>query len=232
MKVFDELKKVIPTISIGILTADMMNLSSQLELIESAGVRLLHFDVMDGRFWPKITVGPFFVRGIKTTMLKDVHLLVEQPENHIEDFVEAGADMIIFAVESCGDIAGTLRRINQMKNANEPARGILKGVSLNPSTSVDVICPVIDDVDIVLLLAVSPDAAGQNFISQLPDKITALRNIKEDVLIFVDGAVKKNNIAEVAAMGPDVIITGSAVFDGKAPKDNARFMLEAVGKKL
>jgi ribulose-phosphate 3-epimerase len=118
-----------------------------------------------------------------------------------------------------------------MKNANEPARGILRGVSLKPSTPVDVICPVIDDVDIVLLLAVSPDVAGQNFISQLPDKITELRNIKEDVLIFVDGAVKKNNIAEVAATGPDVIITGSAVFDGKAPKDNARFMLEAVGKK-
>ena len=232
MKVFDELKEVIPTISVGILTADMMNFSSQLELIESTGVRLLHFDIMDGRFWPKITVGPSFVRGIKTTMFKDVHLLVEQPENHIEDFVEAGADMITFAVESCGDIARTLHRISQMKNANEPARGILRGVSLNPSTPVNVICPVIDDVDIVLLLAVSPDAAGQNFISQLPDKITELRNIKEDVLIFVDGAVKKNNIAEVAATGPDVIITGSAVFDGKAPKDNARFMLEAVEKKL
>jgi ribulose-phosphate 3-epimerase len=232
MKVLDELKKVIPTISVGILTADMMNLSSQLELIESAGVRLLHFDIMDGRFWPKITVGPSFVRGIKTTMLKDVHLLVEQPENHIEDFVEAGADMITFAVESCGDIARTLRRISQMKNANEPARGILRGVSLNPSTPVDVICPVIDDVDIVLLLAVSPDASGQNFISQLPDKMTELRNIKEDVLIFVDGAVKKNNIAEIAATGPNVIIAGSAVFDGKAPKDNARFLLEVVGKEL
>jgi ribulose-phosphate 3-epimerase len=232
MEVFDELKGITPTISVGILTADVMNLGSELELIESAGVRLLHFDIMDDRFWTKITVGPSFVEGIKTTMLKDVHLLVEQPENHIEDFVKAGADMITFAVESCGDIARTLRRIGQMQNANNSGRGILKGLSLNPSTSLDVIVPVINDVDIVLLLVVGPDTGSQNFMSELPGRIAELKRIRKDVLIFVDGAVKKDNITEVAAMGPDVIITGSAVFDGKNPKENAKFMLEAVGKKL
>ena len=228
MKILDELKTVTPTVSVGVLTADMMNLASELELIESAGIKLLHYDVMDGKFWPKITIGPSLVQGLKTSMLKDVHLLIDKPENHIEDFAKAGADIIIFAIESCGDIARTLRRIGQMKNANDPDRGILKGISLNPATPIDVITPVIDDVDIVLLLAVGPDTGSQNFISELPGRIAEVKKIKKDVLIFIDGAVKKNNIAEVAAMGPDVVITGSAVFDGNAPKENAKFMLEAM----
>ena len=232
MKVLDELKTVIPTISVGVLTADIMNLGSELGLIENAGVKLLHFDVMDGRFWPKITIGPSFVKGLKTPMLRDVHLLIEEPENYIEAFAEAGADMITFAVESCGDIAATLKTTGRMKNANDPDRGILKGLSLNPATPVDIVTPFIYDVDIVLLLAVGPDTGGRNFISELPGRIAELKKIKKDVLIFVDGAIKKDNIAEVAAMGPDVIIAGSAVFDGRTPEENAGFMLKAIGKKL
>ncbi len=230
MKVLDELKKIGQTISVGVLTADIMNLAAELESIESAGVKLLHFDVMDGKIWPNITIGPSFVKGIKSSMLNDVHLLIERPEDHIEVFAKAGADMIVFAVESCGDIGETLRVIGQMENANDPAKGILRGLSLNPETPVDVIDSVIDDVDIVELLAVSPDAPGEIFISQLPERIAQVKKIKDDVLIFIDGAIKKKNIAEVAAMGPDVIITGSAVFDGKKPEENAKFMLGAIGK--
>ena len=230
MKVIDELRSIIPTISTGILTADMMNLGAELELITGVGAKLLHFDVMDGRFWPKITIGAPFVKAIKTSMLKDVHLLSDRPEDHIEDFAKAGADMITFAVESCGDIARALTRIGQMDNANNQAGGILKGLSLNPATPVDSVGPFIGRADIVLLLAVSPNAAGRNFIPELPDRIAAVRKIKEDAIIFIDGGVNKNNIADVAAMGPDVVITGSAVFDGKAPRQNAKFMLEAMGK--
>lgn len=224
----DELKKCAPILSVGVLTADMMNLGSEIELLEKIGIKLLHIDVMDGCFWPKITVGSPFVQGLKTSMLKDVHLLINRPEDHIESFVKAGADIITFAVESCGDIGQTLRTISQIKNANDPNRGILRGLSLNPETLVDIVSPVIDDVDIVLLLAVSPDAKGQDFISSLPDRIEKLKKIKENILIFVDGAIKKNNIAEVAAMAPDVIITGSAVFDGKDPAGNIKFMMEAI----
>ena len=87
MKILDQLKAVSPTISVGFLSADIMNLGSELELIESAGVRLLHFDVMDGQLWPRITIGESFVRGLKTSMLKDVHLLIEEPEKHIDDLL-------------------------------------------------------------------------------------------------------------------------------------------------
>jgi len=226
----DELKKCAPMLSVGILTADMMNLGSEIALLEKVGIKLLHIDVMDGRVWPKITIGSPFVQGLKTSMLKDVHLLIDKPECHIESFVKAGADIVTFAVESCGDIGQTLRTISRMKNANDPKRGILRGVSLNPATPVDIVNSVIDDVDIVLLLAVSPDAGGRNFISALPDRIAQLKKTKEDILLFVDGAIKKNNIAEVAAMAPDVIITGSAVFDGKDPAGNAKFMMETINE--
>ena len=228
----DEFKKAAPLLSVGILTADMMNLGAEIKLLEKAGIKLLHIDVMDGCVWPKITVGSPFLQGLKTSMLKDVHLLIDKPESQIENFAKAGADIITFAVESCGDIAQTLLTIGQMKNANDPDRRILRGLSLNPATPIDVVLPLIDKIDIVLLLAVGPDTGKENFISTLPDRIAGLRNIKDDILIFVDGAIKKDNIAEVAAMAPDVIIAGSAVFDGKTPKENLKFMLDTIGKKL
>jgi ribulose-phosphate 3-epimerase len=228
---FNKLKQSSPLISVGILTADMMQLGSEIELLEETGVELLHIDVMDGRIWSKITFGPPFLAGLKTKMLKDVHLLIDKPEKHIESFAKAGADIIVFSVEYCDDVSQTLSMIGQMENANAPDRGILRGVSLNPETPIDIVAPVIDDVDIVLLLAVGPDTVGQNFISELPGKITELKKVKEDVLIFVDGSIKKDNIAEVAAMGPDVIITGSAVFDGKDPAGNAKFMMETINER-
>lgn len=224
----EDIKKESPQLSVGILTADMMNLGSEIELLETAGVKLMHIDVMDGCIWPKVTVGAPFLGGLKTKMLKDVHLLIDKPENHIEDFAKAGADIIIFSIEYCGDVPRTLERINQMENANDPDRGVLSGVSLNPQTPIDIIALVIDDVDIVLLLAVGPDTGKQNFISELPDRIAEVKKIKEDILIFVDGGIKKDNLAEVSAMGPNVIVSGSAVFDGKDPAGNVKFMMETV----
>ena len=214
----------------GILTADMMNLGSEIKLLEKTGVKLLHIDVMDGNIWPKITVGAGFLGGLKTTMLKDVHLLIDKPEKHIEDFAKAGADIIIFSVEYCDDVSHALSLVSQMENANDPDRGILRGISLNPDTPIDVAAGVIDNVDIVLLLAVGPKTGKQNFISELPGKIAELKKIKEDVFIFIDGAIKKDNIAKVAAMDPNVIITGSAVFDGKDAAGNAKFMMETINE--
>jgi ribulose-phosphate 3-epimerase len=227
---FNKLKQSSPLISVGVLTADMMNLGPEIQLLEDAGVELLHIDVMDGCIWPKITVGAGFLAGLKTKMLKDVHLLIDKPEKHIESFVKAGADIIVFSIEYCDNVSQTLSMIGQMENVNDPERGILRGVSLNPDTPVNVVADVIDDVDIVLLLAVGPDTGKQNFISELPDKIAELKKTKEDVLIFVDGAIKKDNIAEVAAIGPNVIITGSAVFDGKDPAGNIKFMMETINE--
>ena len=135
-----------------------------------------------------------------------------------------------FSVEYCDNVSKTLMMIGQMENVNDSERGILRGVSINPKTPVDVIKLFMDDVDVVVLLAVGPDTGKQNFIAELPNKIAELKRLKEDIVIFVDGAIKKENLAQVAAMGPDIIVTGSAVFDGKDAAGNVKFMVETINE--
>ncbi|MBN1437243.1 MAG: ribulose-phosphate 3-epimerase [Sedimentisphaerales bacterium] len=222
--ILKQLKQASPQLSVGPITADLMNLGAEIQLLEDAGVNLLHIDVMDGRIWPKITVGSPFVQGLKTSMLMDVHLLIDQPQQQIENFVSAGANIIAFSAESCSDIAQTLSDIKQMPQAQD----ILVGLSLDPSTSIDTIASFADDLDLVVLLAVGPKTGKENFIDTLPEKIAQVRKLNPNLLVFVDGAIKKDNIAKVAAMAPDVIVTGSAVFDGKDPSGNLNFMLKAI----
>jgi ribulose-phosphate 3-epimerase len=226
--IVDTLKEGAPSLSVGILSADLSALDSEIALLEAGGAPLLHLDVMDGKVWPKATVGPDFLADIETKMLKDVHLLVDKPETYLEGFAKAGADIIAFSVEYCADIGAALQQIGQFKNANDPSRGILRGVSLNPDTPVARIETSIEDVDIVVLLAVGPDTGKQDFIAELPDRIAAVKALKEDVVIFVDGGIKKDNVAHVASFGPDVIVTGSAVFDGVDAKGNLAFMTETI----
>lgn len=229
-----QLRRASPQITVGVLTADLMSLGSQLALMEKAGVKLLHFDVMDGCFCPLMTMGPPFIKAVKTPLLKDVHLMIENPLPKLESYAAAGADILTINAESCTHLHRALQMVREMENANDPARGILRGVSLNPSTPVEVIVPVMDELEMVLLLAVNPGWGGQSFIVPVREKIARLKQIFRDadkgLLLCVDGGVKKNNIAEVAAMGADIVVTGSAVFDGKAPLENAKFMIDELRK--
>jgi ribulose-phosphate 3-epimerase len=224
--VIDELRSKPPKLSVGILAADVMEFGAGVKLLEQFGV-LLHLDVMDGRVWPNITAGAPVLAGLRTSLLKDVHLLIEEPEKHVAAFAKAGADVISFSIEHCGDVAATLDLIGQQTNANDPARGIVRGDSLDPATPVDAIRSVVDKVDLVTLLAVGPTTGKQNFIADLPAKIAAVRALNERILIFVDGAVTKDNIGQLAAMGPNGIVTGSAAFAGN-PAENIQFMLEQI----
>lgn len=223
-ELLQRLRDATPQLSVGVLTADLMNLGSQIKLLQDAGVELLHVDVMDGRIWPKITVGSPFVQSLKTPLLKDVHLLIEESEKQLADFVKAGADILTFSVESCQDVASALANFRQTPRAEE----VLVGLSLNPLTPPNTINPFACELDLVVLLAVGPDTGSSNFIADLPERIAQVRQINPDLLIFVDGAIKRDNIAQVAAMAPDVIVTGSAVFDGKTPAQNLDSMLQAI----
>jgi ribulose-phosphate 3-epimerase len=176
--VIDELRSATPRLSVGILAADVMEFGAGVKLLEQFGV-LLHLDVMDGRVWPNITAGAPVLAGLRTSLLKDVHLLIEEPEKHVAAFAKAGADVISFSIEHCGDVAATLDLIGQQTNANDPARGIVRGVSLDPATPVDAIRSVVDKVDLVTLLAVGPTTGKQNFIADLPAKIAAVRALNE-----------------------------------------------------
>jgi ribulose-phosphate 3-epimerase len=230
--IFDEIKQACPLVSVGVLTADLMNLDSELALMETAGVRLLHVDVMDGCFCPMMTVGPCFIKAMKAPLYKDVHLMIDEPLSKVESYVAAGADMITVHVESSRYVHRVLQVLGTMTNANDSDRGILRGIALNPGTPLEAIGPLLDEVEMILLLAVNPGWSGQRFISSTGVRVgrvtQMLREAKKDALLCVDGGITSDNIADVARMGADIIVTGSAVFDGKRPLDNARFMIDTV----
>ncbi len=221
-----------PTISVGVLTADMLALGKELSILEKSGVKLLHIDVMDGCFTPMMTFGPPLIKAMKTSLLKDVHLMIEEPLEKVADYVAAGADMITVHVESGRHIHRVLQLLPTMSNVNGAERGLVRGIALNPGTPVETVHPLIDEVDVIFLLAVNPGWSGQKFIASTRRRLAQVRKIIDasgrDILIAVDGGIKRENIAEVARMGADIIVTGSAVFDGKAVAENARFMLESV----
>ena len=232
----DQLHAMSPLLSVGVLTADLMSLGSELKLIENTGVKLLHVDVMDGCFCPMMTVGPVFIKAIKTPLFKDIHLMIDEPLNRLESYVAAGADMLTVHVESSRHIHRVLQALGKMTNANEPARGILRGIALNPGTPLEVITPLMDELEMVSLLAVNPGWSGQKFIPSTMSRLGRLkqmvRDAKKNILVGVDGGITRNNIVDVAQMEPDIIVAGSAVFDGKAPAENAKFMLENIAKAV
>lgn len=225
----DRFRRSSPRVSVGMLTADWMSLGSQLQLLESAGVELLHFDVMDGCFCPMLTMGAPVVAGLKTSLLKDVHLMVEEPLSKVESFVAAGADLITVHVEATRHVHRALQALGKMTNANDAARGIVRGVALNPGTALESIDPLLDELEMVVLLAVNPGWGGQKFIASTWDRLARLRQkVGDNVLICVDGGITRDNVSEVAHRGADLIVTGSAVFDGRAAADNARSMVGAL----
>jgi ribulose-phosphate 3-epimerase len=229
---FMRLRQQCPTVSVGVLTADLMALGPEISILERVGVGAVHIDVMDGCFTPTMTVGPPFVRAIKTSLLKDVHLMIREPLATLGDYVAAGADIITVHVEACTHVHRVLQRLGKTPHAVDPARGIVRGIGLNPGTPLETIEPLLDEVELVVLLAVNPGWGGQSFIPSTYGRIERVRQIigaaQADVLVSVDGGVTRDNIDEIATAGADLVVTGSAVFDGRSAAANAEFMLKTV----
>lgn len=225
------LRRDAPLLTVGVASADVMNLAASLRPVEEAGARLLHFDVMDGRFCPLLTFGPAMVKGVKTKLLKDVHLMISEPETSAAEYVKAGADIIVVNVESTRHVHRVLQVVGQMENANDPSRGILRGVALNPGTPLIALEPLMDDLDLAVLLAVNPGWGGQGFIAATADRLRHLvervRRSGREMLVGIDGGITQENIAEVAALGPDLIVAGSAVFKGNDLGGNYRQLTDA-----
>ena len=229
---FERIRAAAPTISVGMMTADLLRLGEELEQLGPAGVELVHFDVMDGHFTPTMTIGPPLVKAVKTPLLKDVHLMIEEPLQTVTEYVAAGADVVTIQAESCRHPHRVLQALGQMENANDPARGIVRGVAVNPGTPLEVLDPLLGDCELVMLLAVNPGWGGQSFIPSTAERARRLRErldgLDRDVLLCVDGGVKRDNVGAITQLGADLIVTGSAVFDGVDPEGNARAMLDAV----
>jgi ribulose-phosphate 3-epimerase len=224
-----------PTISVGVNAADMMKLGSELSLLEQTRVELAHFDVMDGCFTPMMTVGPPFIKALKTALLKDVHLMIEEPLEKVDAYVAAGADMITVHVESSTHIHRVLQKLGGMDNANDPSRGLVRGAALNPGTPLSFLKPLLEEVEVVMLLGINPGWGGQSFIASTFSRIAEVKKMiaerGREILVCVDGGITKENIGDMAQAGVDVVVTGSAVFDGKDPVGNARFMLDSLGSQ-
>jgi ribulose-phosphate 3-epimerase len=221
-----------PHLSVGMLTADLLTLGREMETLAATGVQLVHVDVMDGVFCPPITVGAPVVQALRGPLLRDVHLMIDDPLNKVEAFVRAGADMITFHLEGAPQPHRVLQALAGMANANEPGRGLVRGVGVNPSTPLEAVEPLLDELDYLLILAVNPGWGGQSFITSTERRLERARRMiaasGRRIVLGVDGGVTRANIGTVARMGADVIVSGSAIFDGADVAANAALMLGAL----
>lgn len=197
----------------SILSADFMRLGEEIKAAEAAGVDMFHIDIMDGHFVPNITIGPSIVELIKkiTDVPLDVHLMIEEPDRYLRDFIKAGADYLTVHIEASVHLHRTVQWIKES--------GIKAGVSLNPATPVWSLDHILQDVDFVLLMSVNPGFGGQGFIPQMIDKIRVLKKIIMErglsALIEVDGGVNPDNARLVADAGADILVMGSAFFNSE-----------------
>jgi ribulose-phosphate 3-epimerase len=198
-------------VSAGILTADMSRLAAELSILDGTDT-WAHVDVMDGHFCPSLTVGaPLVKAAIACGAKVDAHLMVEEPRRFLADF--AGAEVITVHAESTRHLHRTLRELSELA---PPVRGI----ALNPATPLNVLEPVLDLVDLVLLLAVNPGWRGERPAAGTARRIKTVRDLAPHVTVGVDGGVTLANAAEIASWGPDVVVSGSAVYDGIDPAGN------------
>ena len=197
-------------ISPSILSSDFTILGLELKALEDGGADYVHVDVMDGRFVPNITIGPFVVEAIRrgTGLPLDVHPMIEEPERYIDEFAKAGSSVITVHVEATRHLHKTVQAIK--------GHGLKAGVSLNPGTPASALDAIMDDADLILVMSVNPGFSGQGFIPSSLAKIRTVRGMiaasGRNIELEVDGGIKAGNIAEVASAGADVFVSGSGIF--------------------
>jgi ribulose-phosphate 3-epimerase len=194
----------------SILSANFIKLGEEIKSAEEAGVDMLHIDIMDGHFVPNITIGPFIVESIRqaTSLPLDVHLMIEEPDTYLRDFIKAGADYVTVHLEASVHLHRTVQLIKET--------GVKAGVSLNPATPIWSLEHILPDIHLVLLMSVNPGFGGQKFIPQALDKIRILKKFIDEkgltTLIEVDGGINVDNAKDVTSAGADILVMGSAFF--------------------
>ena len=204
------MKRIAIKIMPSVLSADFRRLGQEVEEVEKAGADGIHLDVMDGRFVPNITLGPFIVEAIRkaTTLPLDVHLMIVEPERYLGDFARAGADILSVHQEACPHLHRTIQQIKQL--------GKRAGVVLNPSTPLSTLEEVLPDIDLILLMSVNPGFGGQSFIEASVDKVRRLRLLLDEhrahAELEIDGGIDPQTAPRVVTAGATMLVAGSAVF--------------------
>ena len=197
-------------ISPSILSCDFSRLADEIRAVEAGGADWIHIDVMDGHFVPNITIGPIITAGARraTALPLDVHLMIEDPDQYLEAFVDAGADILTVHVEACRHLHRTIERIREL--------GARPGVAVNPATPLEAVREVLPNVDLLLVMSVNPGFGGQSFIPSSLDKMKRARalldSIGSNAELEVDGGVTVANAASVVEAGASVLVAGSAVY--------------------
>ena len=201
----------------SILSADFSRLGEEVKAVEAAGADWIHVDVMDGHFVPNITIGPLVVEAVSrvTQLPLDVHLMIEDPDQYLDDFAKAGSRYLTVHPEACYHVHRTIQAIKDL--------GVKAGVALNPATPISAVEWILTDVDLILVMSVNPGFGGQAFIPQSLEKIRNLRSLADSknpkVLIAVDGGVNKETIRSVSEAGADAFVAGSAIFGSSDYRD-------------
>ena len=195
----------------SILSADFSRLGAEIKAVEAAGADAVHIDVMDGRFVPNLTIGPFIVSAVRkvTSLPLDVHLMIENPDQLIPEFIKAGANFVTVHVEACPHLHRTIQLIKQL--------GAAAGVALNPATPVSSVEDIFDEIDLLLIMSVNPGFGGQRFIQRTFAKIEQARVILTErglkTCLSVDGGVSRDNAGALQKAGVNLLVAGSAIFN-------------------
>ena len=217
-----------PQLSVGVLTADLTRLGDELSILHGTGC-WAHVDLMDGAFCPQLTVGPAFVAAVASAGLPvDAHVMVDEPIRILPEIVSAGATVVTVHAESTRHLYRTLQELAVL--ADQQGRQVLRGVGISPGTPVQAVEPVLDLVDLVLILAIDPGWPGQAPASSTRRRVDAVRELGaglgSPLQVGVDGGVTLANAAEIAGWGVDVIVSGKAIYDGSDPASNLSRMLD------